>query len=389
MAGIRQYRPALAAFLLMKAMALTTTGLSFFVGPVCTELGIGRGPFTVYYSIMTAAGTLAAPGLGQVIPRRGVGCVAAVSAVWTAAGLFGFSLCRELWMFYLAGALTGVFGTACATLCAGVIVQTAYRGSQASRLRGIVMAGSGAGGMIVSMVLPGLIEGFGWWMGYRLSAAAWLVLGLSAAWLLHGTQRMHGARELAADGPGMTRAQAVKSPKLYLLILAVFLLSASSGVQQQLPSVLTVAGLDTARVSGAMSFFTASLALGKIAQGMLYGRIGPARGGFLLVLVYIAGFALLSRGSVWPGLLALAGGMGTVTTLMPIVTRAIFGGREYAAIWSILSAVSNLGALIAAPLFGLAFDLAGSYTGAVAATAVLLIPALMELEAVFRTERST
>ena len=54
MEKLREYRPALAAFLLMMAMALTTTALSFFVGPVCEALGFGRGSFTVYYSLMTA-----------------------------------------------------------------------------------------------------------------------------------------------------------------------------------------------------------------------------------------------------------------------------------------------------------------------------------------------
>lgn len=386
---MRKYRPALAAFLLMMAMALTTTGLSFFVGPVCAELGFGRGSFTVYYSMMTAAGTLASPVLGQVIQRRGVGTVAAVSGVWAAGGLLGFSLCDSLWTFYLVGVLTGVFGTACVTLCAGVIVQTGYRGSEASRLTGLVMAGSGLGGMIVSMVLPGLIEDLGWRMGYRLTAAAWLMLGLCAAGLLRGTDEAEGAGERGREEPGLTWQQALGSGKLCLLAFAMFLLSAASGIQQQLPSVLTGTGLDTARVSGAMSYFTAMLALGKIGQGMLYGRLGPKTGGAVMVPVYIAGFALLGGRLVWPGLLTLAVGMGTVTTLMPIVTRSVFGGREYAAIWSILSAVSNLGALSAAPLFGLAFDLTGSYTGAVLAAAVLLIPALMALMAVFPTERET
>ena len=35
MAVLREYRPAMAAFVQMMAMALTTTALSFFVGPVC------------------------------------------------------------------------------------------------------------------------------------------------------------------------------------------------------------------------------------------------------------------------------------------------------------------------------------------------------------------
>lgn len=385
MGKFSEYRPAMAAFVLMAAMALTTTALSFFVGPVCEELGFGRGSFTAYYSILTAASTLASPFLGQAIHRWGVRAVATVSSFWTAAGLLSFSFCRALWMFYLAGAVTGFFGTACATLCASVTVQTSYRGSAASRLTGIVMAGSGLGGMIVSFVLPGLIEDWGWRWGYRLTAFAWLVLGLCAVWLLRGKMNSGSAQEHQAEG--MTRAEALRSSRLYLLILVVFLLSAASGVQQQLPAALSDAGLDTARVSLAMSGFTAALALGKIFQGMVYGKAGPKKGGAVMVSCYMAGFLLLGRGHVLPGLLALAVGMGTVTTLMPIVARSVFGGREYASIWSILSAVSNLGAMTAAPLFGMAFDTTGSYTGAMTAAAVLLVPALMALMAVFRTEQ--
>mgnify|MGYP003303465217 CR=1 FL=1 len=47
MTFFQRSRPAMAAFVQMMAMALTTTGLSFFVGPVCEELGFGRGSFTV------------------------------------------------------------------------------------------------------------------------------------------------------------------------------------------------------------------------------------------------------------------------------------------------------------------------------------------------------
>lgn len=385
MGAFRQYKPALAAFVLMMSMSLTTTALSFFVEPVCAELGFGRGSFTVCYSILTASGTLASPFLGQFIQRRGVRPVAAVCAFWTAAGLAAFSFCRSLWMFYLAGALTGFFGTACVTLCASVTVQTCYRGAAASRLTGLVMAGSGLGGMLVSLMLPGLIEDWGWRWGYRLTAFSWLALGLCALWLLPGTRKSfakEGRREA-----GMTRAEALRSGKLYLLILVIFLLSAASGIQQQLPAVLSGRGLDTNRVSLMMSVFTAALALGKVLQGLLYGKTGPKIGGAVMVSCYAAGFLLLGQGAVLPGLAALAAGMGTITTLMPIVARRVFGGREYAAIWSILSAVSNLGAMIAAPLFGMAFDAAGSYAGALLAAALLLVPALCGLIMVCRSEK--
>lgn len=382
---LRRYTPAAGAFLLMMSMALTTTGMSFFVGPVCGELGLSRGGFTVCYSLMTAAGTLTTPFLGQAVQHWGVRTVAAMGAVWTAAGLMLYSLADTLWMFYAAALMTGCFGTACVTLCASVTVQSRYHGPEASRLTGLVMAGSGVGGMIVSALIPGLIQGFGWRNGYRMTALFWLLLGLSAWGLLGRKGERSGASRHDA-GEGMTRREALGTWELYLLTGGIFLLSAASGVQQSLPGILGTGGLDTAQVSAFMSVFTAALALGKILQGLLFSKAGIRRGGMLVIGLYALGFLLLRFECHLPGLLALAVGMGSITTLMPIVTRSVFGGREYASIWSILSAFSNLGAMIAAPLFGVAFDMTGSYGGALIAAAVLVIPALMAIRAVLRRE---
>lgn len=382
----KTYLPAAGAFLLMMSMALTTTGMSFFVGPVCGDLGLSRGGFTVCYSLMTAAGTAAAPVLGQFAQKKGVRAVTAVGAVWTAAGLMLYSVAQELWMFYAAALVTGCFGTACVTLCASVTVQNRYHGAEASRLTGLVMAGSGAGGMIVSALMPGLIEEYGWRIGYRAMAALWLLLGLSG-WALLGREGERSGASGHESKDGMTRREALRTRELYLLIGVIFLLSAASGVQQSLPGILGSGGLDTAQVSALMSVFTAALALGKILQGLLFGKAGVRRGGTLVIGLYALSFVLLRLQWHLPGLLALAVGMGSVTTLMPIAARSVFGGREYASIWSILSAFSNLGAMAAAPVFATAFDLRGSYGEALTAAAVMLVPALAALMAVHRTER--
>jgi predicted MFS family arabinose efflux permease len=246
------------------------------------------------------------------------------------------------------------------------------------------MAGSGAGGMIVSLVLPGLIRELGWRGGYRVLGVCWLVLGLSALLLLGKGQGRGGShKEQSTDG--MTRAQALRSPKLYLLIAVSFLLSAACGIQQQLPAVLSGYGFPAERVGVMMSFFTAALALGKIAQGFFYGKIGAARGGLIVTGIFAASFLmLLLPAVVLPGLMALAIGMGTATTLMPLLTRITFGNREYAAIWGILSAASNAGALVATPLFGMAYDLSGSYASALAAAVPALAGAMVLMGICFR-----
>lgn len=386
MRSLREYRPALAAFLLMMAMALTTTALSFFVVPVCAELGLGRGSFTVCYSLMTASGAAAIPVLGQVIHRRGVRGVLPVGSVWVAAGLMAYSFADRLWIFYVVGAAIGIFGTACVSLCANVIVQQAYSGGRASGILGIVMAGSGVGGMLVSLILPNVIWVLGWRWGYRMIGLWWLLLGLGALALLGKDAFSGGAEQRTNADDGMTRGQALGSVRLYLLILVMFLLSAATGIQQQIPSVLGESGFDGGQVSILVSFFTAMLALGKIGQGLLYGRVGAVRGGMAVIGVFALSFLmLLVPELVWPGLAALAIGMGTVTTLMPILTRNVFGTREYAAIWSILSTVSNLGALVAAPLFGMAYDAAGTYGQALVVSAVGLVLALALMKLCFRS----
>ena len=67
-----QLRPALSAFVLMLTMSLLSTALSFFVSPVCEDLGFGRGSFTLYYSLMVAAGAVSASFLGNYMNKHGI-----------------------------------------------------------------------------------------------------------------------------------------------------------------------------------------------------------------------------------------------------------------------------------------------------------------------------
>lgn len=388
MKKFQEFRPALAAFLLMMAMALTTTALSFFIGPVCESLDIGRGSFTIYYSLMTASGAFTIAFLGQIINKKGVRGILTVSSFWVSAGLFAFSMSKSLWMFYVAAAFMGMFGTSCVSLCANVIVQQSYSGGRASGLLGIVMSGSGVGGMIVSLILPGLIESLGWQVCYRILAISWLTLGLSALMLLGKTELSGGVGQRRTPVSGMTRAEALRSPKLYLLIVVIFLLTAACGLQQQIPSVLSGYGFDTAQVSAMVSFFTAMLAVGKIVQGLLYSKIGPDKGGYIVIACFSISFLLLqSPKLIYPALVLLAVGMGCVTTLMPTVARFTFGALEYASIWSILSTVSSVGSLIATPMFGMVYDAFGSYSPAMTVSAAGLVVALVALFLSFRSKK--
>lgn len=370
------YRPAVAAFMAMMAMALTSSTISFFLEPVCAQLNIGRGSFSLLFSLMTVSGAATNPILGRYAGKKGVRRILAVSALWGGGSLLLFSYAQQLWMVYLAGFLLGLFGSNCLALCGNVIVQNAYDPRQASSILGIVMSGSGVGGMIFNIVIPAVMAASTWQKAMAVMAFCWLgVVGLSA--LLLGREKTMEAHNGAAGvGLGMTQAEALRSPQLYMLIAVIVVITAACGVQQQQPSLLGSYGVESGKISLMLSVQTAVLALGKIGQGILYGRLGVRRGGCTMLLVFAAAFLLLLVPALaWPGLLVMALGLGVYTTLLPLVTRQVFGTREYAAIWGLLATCGSVGTIVANPFWGAVYDLTGGYGPALLTLPVLLIGA--------------
>jgi len=175
----------------------------------------------------------------------------------------------------------------------------------------------------------------------------------------------------------MTREEALKSPKFYLMIVSIVIYTAGCGIQQQLPSLLEGLSFSAAQVGVMMSVMTASLAVGKIVQGMLYTNMGIIKGGSIITVLFGAGFLLLlSPATAYPGLVSLAFGMGIVTTLMPTVARFVFGAREFAAIWGILATASSIGSFASTPVWGIVYDAWGNYDPAMIAMIPLLAAAL-------------
>jgi len=373
------YRPAAAAFLTMMAMSLTSSTLSFFLEPVCRELSINRGSFSVVFSLMAVTGALTNPFLGQYAGKKGVRKILLVSGVWVLGSMVLFSMAKQLWLLYLAALCIGAFSTNCAALCANVMVQQAYPPKRASGILGIVMAGSGAGGVLFNMLIPWCMARWDWRAGAWAMGLGWLILHLLAALLL-GRETAQGEEGTSASEEGMTRAEALKSPAMYLLMGVIVIITACCGIQQQLPSLLRDFNLTPERVSGMISAMTAFLALGKILQGFLYGRLGVKKGGMLMLFLFALGFgAMLSRALLWPGLILLAFGMGIYTTLMPMVVRQVFGPKEYAAIWGLIAMVGSAGTFVANPVWGSIYDITGSYAPGQIGSAVLLLVAMAAL----------
>ena len=378
-------RPAFSAFLLMLTMSLMSTGLSFFVAPVCADLGFGRGSFTLYYSLMVAAGAVSASFLGTYMNRHGVRGVILVSGLWCGLGFLGLSVSGQLWMFYLLGAAMGLFGSTCVYLAANVIVQQSYSSRHASAILGIVMAGAGIGGVLCSNILPPFIENFGWRMGYRMLGIGWVSLAVLSALIL-GKQQTTVAFGHAKAGVlgGTSKKDALKSPRFYMAVGLMCILAVCSCISQHLPSVLGEMG-HGAQVGMMVSVMTAGSAVGTMLEGLVCSKLGIKKTMIGVIALYAVGYVLMSvNRSVYTALVFLAFGSGSIGTLMPIVVRRIFGGRDYAAIWSVVISCSSVASFVASPLWGMVYDFSGSYLPALIAMPVFLAGGMVCLLSAFR-----
>lgn len=376
-------RPAFSAFLLMLTMSLMSTGLSFFVAPVCEDLGFGRGSFTLYYSLIVASGAVSASFLGSWMNKHGARGVIFLSAAWCCAGFFGFSVSGSLWMFYILGAAMGLLGSTCLYLAANVIVQQSYSSQGASAVLGLVMAGSGIGGVIWSNTVPVFLETFGWRFSYRIVGILWLALPVIAALLL-GKQQMTGAfgNGKILSG-GMSKKDALKSSKFYLATAVMCIISCASCISQQLPALLE--SLGHSNTNALISVMTAFVAVGTILEGLLCSKLGIKYTMLSMLIVYALGFGLLALNqSIYLALVCLAFGSGSIGTLMPIVVRTIFGGREYAAIWSVVISCSSIASFLATPVWGMVYDISGTYLPALIAMPVLLGVSVVALLGAFK-----
>lgn len=372
------YRPAVAAFLVIMAMALTSSTMSFFLEPICESLQISRGSFSGIFSLMSVSGALSAPFLGQYAGRKGVRGILLLTGLWTGACMILLSMVTRLWMLYAVTFCLGLLGSTCLTVCGTLMVQQSYTGAQSSGILGAVMAGSGVGGMFFSLIIPRIIGTFGWRMGMRVMGISWLALLWLGMFLL-GRQELHKDSKISdGAGLGMTRAEALKSPKLYLQMFVIVVMGACCGLQQQIPALLGSRGYTSGQVSIMISAMTVFLAIGKFGQGLLYGKIGVKKGGLLMMAAFAAGcLAMFSKVLAWPALLLLlAPGMGIYTTLIPLVARQVFGSREYPSIWALISTAGCAGVVVGYPLWGFVYDLTGTYTLGLISAAVLLAMAM-------------
>lgn len=356
-------------------VGLTFSCAGIFYQPVSSSLGVPVGEFGVYMSVMYVTSTLMLSIAGGMLERWSARWLFTLNSAIMGATFVAMAFFSRVWEFYIAGGVLGVTLAFLLYLSFPTLVNRWFH-SKVGMMIGICSAASGIGGMIFNPIAGWIITNHGWRWGYGtfgliILLAVTPLLGL----LLRDRPQQMGLLPYGADsnaagkadsnaGPdaasGVAYSKALRMPAFYITLLFAFLMMGTSTLNLFIPNYVTEHGFSLEQASLTAAFVMAGVTVGKVALGYINDRnclAGVAATtlcgiGGLLAIIFCGGELAAIMGGAFLFGWAYAG----VTVQSAMLTRTVFGPKDYARIYSNISIALAAGGALASGGWGLLAD---------------------------------
>lgn len=359
-------------------------GLGTFIRPMTEELGWSRTDISLGQTVSMATSGILALFIGGLLDRRGGRLLMVIGAVVGGLGYFSLGFVQTLWQYYL---IKGVLLTVGVTMLGPLVVNVAISNWFVRRRgRAIALAAMGlsVGAFVVPSLAAWLIERFGWRVAWMVFGVAVWVVMIPVSWVVirrrpedHGLEPDGGwistravsaldQRRAEVDRLEWTRAQTLRTPTLWMLILVFGLASLGVGaLLLHLVAYLRDVGYSTSEAAFAFSMIGLSGLISKPIWGLIVERVPTrfvAAVEFLLLGIGI-GLVIVSP-SLWitaASIFVFGIGVAGTLTVQETVWADYYGRKTLGVVRSIgrpFTVIFSAGGPVAA---GLAYDMGGSY----------------------------
>ncbi|CDX03577.1 Sugar phosphate permease [Desulfitobacterium sp. LBE] len=368
-----------------------------FFKPVCDYLGVSRGAFSLYMTIIYLAMFIVLPIAGKKMPTANFKkFLIAAMAVFTLT-FAAMSQFTSLYHWYAAGVLMGISGAFVMFLPIPILINNWFKQKVGFAL-GLALAMSGVGGTLFNPVGAYIIQNYGWRTGYL--ALGLIAFAITMPFMIFVVRfkpaemglEPYGAAEAAATAqvqpqagakpaelPGVTAGQALKSPAFYTALIFAGMMTMSGTVQTHIPGYVTSIGLSAIVGGFAISMTSFGIIFGKLVMGYLNDKIGLSKAittgtvlsaaGLITILAAGSNTTLLYVGAFIFGF----GGISMGTVMPPMVVRQFFGQKDFSSIFSNIQSITTLLMAFAMTLYGFIFDLSKSYANSLLASLLFLL----------------
>ncbi|MGL4911627.1 MAG: MFS transporter [Romboutsia sp.] len=366
---------AFAGFILMSTMytiAINCTGL--FVKPISEALNVSRSQVSLIPTIMTLAFAVLSPFVGKLINKYGIKVVMMIGALLVSLGMIGYSVSRSIYLIYLLSVIMGIGLSFCTLIPINILINNWFI-EKKGLVTGIVFAGSGVGGFVFTQIITYILNTSTWDRAYLILGISSLILTLPIILILvkqspeHVGQKPFGYKKStksSAEQNGFMLSEIKNTSTFKTVAISCFLINLiSMGIISHFPSHLSDIGYSSSFVASVNSIYLLVVIGAKILLGVVFDKFGGKKGFLSVTLSFVFGFitmifakyqvVALSFGVFF----AIAGSAGTVA--IAFLVSDIFGKKDYAAIFGILTLIGTLGGALGSPISGIIYDNFGGY----------------------------
>ena len=331
-------------------------------------------------TVLSGASALLSPLLGGWMDRLSLRTMMACGGVLLAVGYFAIAHATAFSHVLIIFALM----IAPANILLGPVAMTVLLSRWFSRRRGraigIAIAGISVGGFFFPMIIQSLLNAYPWREALQWLALVLLVWTLPAAMLVVNRPEDRGlyadgdaAPPEPVDGPSrgsiISAREILSDPAFWMLAVTVAIVTAGmKGMITNLAPMVVDNGYAAADAAPLISLFAACSFAAKMSFAALADRLGLRVLMFAALGGFAAGLACLTQASqgyhvVLAGVAVTGLFGGLMIPVESYVAPRIFGKQAVGRAMGLLTGTVLIGLLATPPLFGLIFDLFGSYRG--------------------------
>lgn len=391
------WRQVAVSFLLLAATGMIASTYSLVAVPLGKEFHPDRMTLMMSMTVLSGACAILSPTLGALMDQLSVRLLMTAGGLFLAAGYFAISYATSFNQVLIIFGLLIAPANVLIGPVAITVLLSRWFSQKRGRAIGIAIAGISAGGFLFPMIIQGLLDAHQWREALRLLALVLLIWTVPATLLVVDRPADRGLHPDGAGEPSEeSRREAalapvsvwdvLSDPAFWLICLTVA--TVTSGMKGMVTNLAPLAidnGVAASKAAFLISIYAGCGFIAKINFALLADRFGPRVLMFAALGGFGFGMALLTRANL--GFEAIALGVGCIGLfgglMVPIesfLAPRVFGQRVVGKAMGLISGAILVALLLSPMLFGLIFDLTGSYDGifwtygGIALLAMLLVP---------------
>lgn len=372
------WRQVASGFVMLACVATITSSYSVIAVPLAAEFKPSRAVLMLAMTVLSGMSAILSPLLGGLMDKAPLKQMMLTGAVLLSAGYAALTFADSFSQILLVYALLIAPANVLLGPVAVTVLLSRWFVKRRGTALGIAIAGISMGGILFPPVIQGFLNSFPWREGVRMFALVILVLTVAAAAIVVDNPAKRGLQpDGAARVPGpapvkrsplSTRA-IVTDPAFWLIFVMVAVVtSGMKGMVTNLAPLAVDQGITPTAAAFLVSIFASCSLVAKLVFATVSDRINLRYLAIGSLLGFASGMLVLTQAQL--GYLLIAGGVGVVglfgglmVPLESLLGARVFGREAVGKAIGLLSMVMLVALLSTPPLFGLIFDLTGSYSG--------------------------